>query len=119
MHSLFDRLAGYSSSTLSSFSIDLSSWDTSKVTDMSNMFSGMGYKATSWSIGDISNWDTSNVTTMASMFSSTGRSTTSWSVGNLSAKTVTLSGATYTAWDVSNVTDMSNMFSNAGRNSTS
>ena len=47
--------------------IDLSSFDTSKVTDMSSMFEGM-YGFTSL---DISNFDTSNVTDMGSMFKST------------------------------------------------
>lgn len=44
--------------------IDVSKWDTSKVTDMSDMFLYC-YKLTSL---DISNWDTSKVTDMSRMF---------------------------------------------------
>ena len=44
------------------FTLDLSSWNTSSVTDMGYMFYGAGYSATSWSIGDLSSWNTSSVT---------------------------------------------------------
>ena len=44
--------------------IDISEWDVSNVTNMSNMFSvAYSFK------GDLSNWDVSNVTNMMSMFS--------------------------------------------------
>jgi len=48
----------------SSFNQDLSTWDTSNVSNMKCMF----YGATSFN-RDLSTWDTSNVTNMTSMFS--------------------------------------------------
>ena len=81
---------------------DLSSWNTSSVTDMSNMFYYAGYTATTWSVGDLSSWDTSSVTNMSTMFGFAGYSATTWSVGDLSS------------WDTSSVTDMSQMFTSAG-----
>lgn len=56
----------------SSVKVDLSKWDVSKVTNMSDMFSGMGYLANTFSIGDLSKWNVSNVTNMYSMFQQTG-----------------------------------------------
>ncbi|EKP7340238.1 BspA family leucine-rich repeat surface protein [Listeria monocytogenes] len=76
-------------------SLDVSDFDTSNVTDMSNMFA---YSvATSL---DVSNFDTSNVTNMASMFAYSA--TTSLDVSD---------------FDTSNVTDMSNMFRNSAATS--
>lgn len=46
-------------------SLDLSKWDTSKVTDMSSMFLNCN-NLTQIIVGD--NWDTSKVINMASMF---------------------------------------------------
>ena len=37
-------------------------------TDMQDAFSGIGRNAKTWSIGDLSNWDVSNVTNMSEMF---------------------------------------------------
>ena len=65
----------------------ISNWDTSNVTDMSNLFSD----ASSFN-QDIGSWDVSNVTTMSQMFYS---STFNGSIGS---------------WDVSNVANMSQMF---------
>ena len=45
-------------------SLDLSNWDTSQVTSMSEMFSG----CTSLASLDLSNWDTSKVTNTNNMF---------------------------------------------------
>ena len=45
------------------FNQDISKWDTSKVTDMSHMFSG----ATAFN-QPLNNWDVSNVTNMSYMF---------------------------------------------------
>ena len=47
-----------------SFNGDISSWDVSSVTDMSEMFSSAPFR------GDISSWDVSSVTDMSEMFSS-------------------------------------------------
>jgi surface protein len=72
-------------------SLDASNWDTSKVTDMSNMFK---YCSNLTSL-DLSNWDTSNVTDMNEMF-------------NLcSALTELKMGG-----DISKVTNVTSMFSN-------
>ena len=70
--------------------IDLSSFDTSKVTDMTGMFEG-SHEITTL---DLSSFDTSNVTSMFSMFS------------ECAATTLDLSN-----FDTSNVTNMSGMFS--------
>ena len=74
--------------------IDLSNFNTSKVTDMSSMFSSSGCNATTWSIGDLSNWDTSNVTKMTRMFYNQSK----------------LSDINLTSFDTSRVTSMSEMF---------
>ena len=70
--------------------IDLSSFDTSKVTDMTGMFE-RSHEITTL---DLSSFDTSNVTSMFSMFS------------ECAATTLDLSN-----FDTSNVTNMSGMFS--------
>lgn len=62
-------------------------WDTSKVTNMSEVFQGSTFNS------NISNWNTSSVTTMAKMFQS--NESFNQPIGS---------------WNVSNVTDMSNMF---------
>ena len=83
------------------FTLDLSSWNTSSVTDMSAMFTETGYSATTFTL-DLSTWNTSNVISMAGMFNGAGYSATTWSIGNLSF------------WDTSSVTQMSSMFNRAG-----
>ena len=77
-------------------------WDTSKVTDMNNMFCRAAEKSAAWNIGDISVWDTQNVTDMSYMFSHAARFAKEWYVGDLSG------------WKVDNVTTMKDMFSVAG-----
>ena len=71
--------------------LDVSGFDTAKVTDMHSMFDKC-YALTSL---DLSGWDTSNVTNMVSMFEACQALT---SVGDLSG------------WDTSNVTSMYSMF---------
>ena len=72
------------------FNQDISSWDTSNVTTMYQMFFN-----TSLFNQDIGNWDTSSVTNMSSMFRN--NSVFNQDIGD---------------WDVSNVTYMSSMFNN-------
>ena len=89
MSNLFRVGTDYSGTT--SFNGDISHWDTSSVTDMSNMFD----RASAFN-GDIGNWDTSSVTDMSNMFDRA--SAFNGDIGN---------------WDTSSVTDMSNMFDSA------
>jgi surface protein len=76
---------------------DLSSWNTSNVTNMSYMFASAGYSTTSLSL-DLSGWDTSKVTNMSYMFESCGAN----------AKEVSIEGLSN--WDTSKVTTMKGMF---------
>ena len=99
MSSMFES-TGYNYNIIN-FNLDLSSWDTSNVTDMSGMFTDTGSTAENWNIGDISSWDTSNVIDMSNMFTSAGY--------NATGLNLDLSG-----WNTSKVTDMSGMFSSFG-----
>ncbi len=72
---------------------DLSSWDTSNVTDMNTMFYGCSSLTT---IDGLSSWNTSNVTNASSMFSYCSRLSVNCS-----------------NWDVSKVTNHSNFNTNA------
>ena len=71
-------------------SLDLSSWDTSKVTNLSSCFQGCGYLQSL----DLSSWDTSKVTDLRYCFQ-----------GCSSLQSLDLS-----SWDTSKVTDLSNCF---------
>ncbi len=70
---------------------DISTWDTSEITDMSKLFKGK-HKFN----GDISNWDVSKVTNMLEMF-----------------KGAEKFNKPISKWNVSNVTNMKGMFENA------
>ena len=76
----------------SSFNQDISSWDVSNVTNMTQMFSG----ATSFN-QDISSWDVSNVISMQSMFQ--GATSFNQDIGG---------------WDVTSLTNATNMFGTTG-----
>ena len=88
-------------------------WNVSKVTNMSEMFSNSDFNQ------DISSWDVSNVTDMSSMFSfsSFNQDICSWNVSNVTNMSGMFSGSSFnqdiSSWDVSNVEYMSNMFSNS------
>ncbi len=98
------------------YNCDLSSWDTSNVTNMSLMFAD----STNFN-GDISSWDTSNVTDMEDMFS--WATAFNQPIGNWDVSQVTvMDGMFFHAesfnqpignWDVSSVTDMGAMFRQA------
>lgn len=72
--------------------LDLSSWDTSKVTNMMNAFN---YSSKLVEIEGLENWDVSNVTVMDGMFQSCSGITSLDAIEN---------------WDTSNVTGMISMF---------
>ena len=75
--------------------VDVSTWDTSSVTDMSHMFRAHGLEEL-----DVSNWDVSNVTAFNSMFSSMKSNT-----GDMSIKNLDLS-----KWNPKSAVKMNNMF---------
>ena len=123
---------GYNSTV---FTLDVSNFDTSNVTDMSGMF---GYVAdggnnTVFTL-DVSNFDTSNVTNMNMMFIQTATDSTAITldVSNFDTSNVTDMGWMFSCigynnpnftldvsnFDTSNVTNMNNMFNATGYNST-
>ena len=83
----------------------LSNWNTSNVEDMSDMFYITGVNAESFVL-DLSKWDTSKVNNMYAMFHAAGQNATTWSIGDLSN------------WNTSKVTDMAYMFVCVGMNVT-
>ena len=98
--------------------IDLSNFDTSKVTNMSNMFLGMSNLTTL----DLSNFNTSQVTNMSSMFGFMSN-LTSLNLSNFDTSQVTnmagmffnillLTTLDFSSFNTSKVTSMSNMFNN-------
>jgi surface protein len=96
-----------------SFNDDITSWDTSNVTNMSYMF----YYAEEFN-QDISSWDTSSVTDMRYMFSGArefNKNIGSWDTSNVTVMTYMFYYAEefnqdISSWDTSSVTDMSTMF---------
>ena len=95
------------------FNQNISKWNTSKVTDMSHMFSG----ATAFD-KPLNNWNVSNVTDMRGMFAlarSFNQPLNNWNVSNVTdmSRMFLRAGAFNQLlhnWDTSNVTDMSWMF---------
>ena len=99
-------------------SLNLSHFNTSKVTNMSKMF----YYADNLTSLDISSFNTSNVTDMSSMFSDT-RSLASLNLSSFDTSNVTsmanmfkfvdrVTSLDVSSFNTSNVTDMTGMFSN-------
>ena len=84
--SYLEDLSGVFSYPNHRFNGDVSRWDVSHVTNMSNLFCGSDFN------GDISKWDVSNVEDMSGLFAD------SVFIGDISQ------------WDVSNVENMSIMF---------
>jgi surface protein len=99
-----------------SFNQDISDWDTSKVTDMEDMFQD----ATSFN-QDISDWDTSKVTDMNEMFedaTSFNQDISDWDTSKVTDMRDMFHDATsfnqdISDWDTSKVTDMQDMFNGA------
>ncbi|SEQ23345.1 surface protein [Ectothiorhodospira magna] len=103
-------------SGITDFNEDIGYWDTSNVTDMRWMF----WEADSFN-QDIGGWNTSNVINMWSMFSgaeSFNQDIGEWDTSNVTDMGIMFSGAEsfnqdIGGWDTSNVTDMRWMFSRA------
>ena len=98
------------------FNGDISGWDVSNVTNMSNMFLMSAFN------GDISNWDVSSVTTMFGMFwcSKFNGDISRWDVSNVTTMNSMFANSAFNGdiskWDVSNVTNMYCMFRDSGFN---
>lgn len=98
----------------SDFNQSIGSWDTSQVTDMTNMFAATSFNQ------DISGWDTGSVTTMNGMFyqaSLFDQPIGSWNTSNVIDVAYMFYGAiafnqSIGSWDTSQVTTTSYMFSN-------
>ena len=92
---------------------DFSGWDTTNVTNMSNMFSSC------WNINvDVSSFNTTNVTDMTAMFSSCyliNPDTSNWSVGNVTSMEGMFAATKFnrdlSGWDMRKVTQTQLMFS--------
>ena len=101
--------------------LDLSSWDTTLVENMSEMFNECGALTT---IGDVSNWVTVNVKDMQYMFeccySLKSLNARNWNtkrvenMSNMFYNCTSLTDMDISSWDVSKVTDMSRMFHSVG-----
>ena len=94
------------------FNGNISSWDVSNVNSMFYTF----YGATSFD-GDLSSWDVSNVTNMDWMFSNATNFNSDlslWDVSNVTSMVAIFSHTSFdqdiSSWDVSNVTNMEAMF---------
>ncbi len=114
MRYLFNR---YSNADYSAFNGDISGWDVSGVTDMSEMFRD----ADAFN-GDISGWDVSGVNSMSGMFEDADAfngNISGWDVSSVKDMSEMFWDARafnrdLSGWDVSAVTDMRSMFSGAG-----
>ena len=83
--------------------LDLTNFDTSRVTDMTGMFYAAGYNSASFTINLGSDFDTSNVSNMEQLFNQMGYKSTVLTL-NLGSK-----------FDTSKVINMRRMFQNTGR----
>jgi surface protein len=103
---------------ISDFNEDISTWDVSSVTNMSEMFDNYFGGGNFLFNQDLSYWDTSNVTSMHTMFRDCyifNSNLENWDVGNVwnmwSMFEFSKSfNQDISSWDVSNVTSMSGMF---------
>ncbi|MEE2785825.1 MAG: BspA family leucine-rich repeat surface protein, partial [Myxococcota bacterium] len=94
----------------------MSTWDTSNVTNMSGLFrDAIAFNA------DLSGWNTANVVSMGAMFSGAtafNADLSGWNTANVQNMKAMFNGATafnadLSGWDTSNVTAMGSMFSGA------
>ncbi len=95
-----------------SFDSNVSHWDVSKVTDMTNMFSGSAFNQ------DLSSWNVASVTNMSYMFSynaAFNQDLSGWDLASVTNMEGMFEGAEafnqdVSTWDVTNVTIMDYMF---------
>ena len=100
----------FKSATL--FNSNIGNWDTSSITNMTNMFQGTQFNQ------DIGDWDTSSVTTMHGMFAQAtafNQDIGAWDTSNVTSMQSTFWSANafnqnIGGWDTSQVTTMQNMF---------
>jgi len=114
--------------------LDLTKLDTSKVTNMTYMFSWTGFSAQNFTLMGVEDFDVSNVTNMAYTFAYTARDAenvvldlSKWDVSQVTTMHQMFRGMGYFAstfglgnlsnWNVSNVTDMHRMFQQTGYSS--
>ncbi len=107
---------------------NISSWDTSSVMDMAEMFAGLDFPRATYVQNnfnqDIGSWDTSNVKNMANMFetaTSFNQDIGSWDTGNVESFSEMFAGAEsfnqdIGSWDTSNVKTMYGVFMQGSRN---
>ncbi|MGX7164039.1 BspA family leucine-rich repeat surface protein [Enterococcus massiliensis] len=106
---------GYMFSQMTNLSnLDLSSWDTSSVTNMTVMFAQNNFSNV-----DLGTWETENVTDMYAMFAMTPNltslATPNWNTEKVTTMQGMFMGASalteldFTGWNTSNVTDMTMM----------
>ena len=94
---------------------EINLWDVSKVVDMSGMFQSSSFN------GYIYAWDTSSVLNMSNMFylaTSFNQSIANWNTSNVTTMSLMFQQANFfnqnlSSWDTSNVTNMSSMFQQA------
>ena len=92
------------------FNGDISKWNTSNVRDMSRMFNGSHFD------GDISKWDTSKVTNMSDMFmySDFNQDISKWNTSNVTNMRRMFMYSDFnqdiSKWNTSNVKDMTDVF---------
>ena len=97
-----------------SFNEDISGWDVSNVTDMSDLFTGVPFNQ------DISGWDVGNVRNMSNLFNGNtafNQNIGGWNTSNVTNMSNMFAGTSFNqnigGWNTSNVTNMSFMFNSS------